>query len=163
MTVTIYESTKFNHSREQYYAVAGHHTLLRLTCGGIGGQSGGAIKTATASDDGAAPVYFDRDALIAALTIGVQNLGGRSEDVVTDRDGKGRCFASINLAGNREDLLDAFKQLAEQIEKILDRKINRDTGYNDMRDLYNDLCHTVGEPVYLSDGVYLGSEGHMFE
>jgi hypothetical protein len=163
MTATIHQSTKFEHSCDQYYAVAGGYTLLRLTYGSIGGQSGGAIKSATASDAGAAPVYRDRDDLVAMMKIGVQNLGGSAQAVSIDRDRKGRLFGEVTLAGSRDELIEALGQLATEIETLLGREANVDAGYNDLRDMYNDLCHTDGAPVYLSDGLYLGSDGQLFE
>ena len=165
MTVSIYQSTKFDYAHEQYYAVASGRTLLRLTLGAIGGQPGGAIKTATASDFGAAPIYRDREALAEAMRHGVKSLGGRAQDVSIEVDGKGRRFGEIILPGSREQLIEAIHRLAEEMERHLSRPLDdaHDSGYSDLRELYDDLCHTVGEPVYLSDGVYLGSDGSLFE
>ena len=165
MPATIHQSTKFAHAREQYFAVASGHTLLRLTLGKCGGQSGGAIKTATASDFGAAPVFRDREALTNAMCRSVQDLGGKAQDVSIDVDGKGRQFGEIALAGSREQLIEALHLLAEQMEKHLCRPMDgaHDSGYSDLRGLYDDLCHADGEPVYLSDGVYLGSDARLFE
>ncbi|AOZ70744.1 hypothetical protein LPB142_16565 [Rhodobacter xanthinilyticus] len=165
MPATIHQSTKFAFAREQYFAVAHGHTLLRLTLGACGGQPGGAIKTATASDFGAAPVFRDREALTKAMRRGVQNLGGRAQDVNIEIDGKGRRFGEIALAGSREQLIEALRLLAEQMEDHLGRSFDsaHDSGYSDLRELYHDLHHTEGEPVYLSDGVYLGSDGRLFE
>ena len=165
MPATIHLSTKFDYAREQYFAVASGHTLLRLTLGACGGQPGGAIKTATASDFGAAPVFRDREALTDAMCRGVQDLGGKAQDVSIDVDGKGRQFGEIALAGSREQLIEVFRLLAEQVEIHLSPLADcaHDSGCCDLRRLYDDLCHTEGEPVYLSDGMYLGSGGHLFE
>lgn len=165
MSVTIHQSTKFNHARVQYYAEAGGHTLLRLTCGNLGGNPGGAIKTATASDHGAAPVYRDREKLTAALRGGVESLGGRALDVSIEVDGKGRPFGEIVLLGSPDELINALRDLAQEMELYLGQpsESRHNTGYNDLRDLYNDLYVLEGEPVYLSDGVYLESNGHLFE
>lgn len=165
MTAIIYQSTKFDYAREQYFAVAGGHTLLRLTIGSIGGQVGGAVKTATTSDFGAAPAYRDREVLINAMCLGVQNLGGRPDDVSIEIDGKGRRFGEITLPGSRELLIEALQYLAEEMEPHLGRPLEHahDSGYGDLRELYDDLCHVEGKPVYLSDGVYLGSDGRLFE
>jgi hypothetical protein len=165
MTVTIYQSTKFDHARHQYYAEAGGHTLLRLTCGYLGGEHGGALKTATASDLGSAPVYRGREELIAGMGFGVQRLGGRAQDVSIEMDGKGRRFGEITLAGSRGNLIGALRELAEEMEHFLARSLgsahhSRDS---DRRDLYDDLCAEEGTPIYLSDGVYLSADGHLFE
>ena len=96
---------------------------------------------------------------------GVQDLGGKAQDVSIEVDGKGRQFGEIALAGSREQLIEAFRRLAEQMEDHLCRPADcaHDSASSDLRRLYVDLCHTEGEPVYLSDGVYLGSDGHLFE
>lgn len=165
MPATIHQSTKFAYAREQYFAVASGHTLLRLTLGAYGGQPGGAIKTATASDLGAAPVFRDREALTNAMCRGVQDLGGKAQDVSIEVDGKGRQFGEIALAGSREQLIEAFHRLAEQMEDHLCRPVDgaHDNECSALRELYDDLCHSVGEPAYLSDGVHLGSDGRLFE
>lgn len=35
--------------------------------------------------------------------------------------------------------------------------------YNDMREIYVTFCHTDGEPMYLSDGIYLKPNGGLIE
>ena len=74
MTVSVYTSSKFHHAPVQYFAEASGHTLLRLTCGYLGGEVGGAIKTATASDPGFAPAYRDREELIEAMRDSLQRM-----------------------------------------------------------------------------------------
>jgi len=163
MSAIIYQSTKFYHAREQYFAVAGEHTLLRLTIGSIGGQRGGAIKTATASDFGAPPIYRDREALIKAMRVGLQNLAGGEVDLCIDSDGKGRRFAEICLCGTRDQLFEALTLLADEVARYLGQsaKVDHTVGCSDLRDLYDDLCIAEGVPVYLSDGMYLGSDGRL--
>ena len=165
MTVAIYQSTKFNYAREQYYAETGGYTLLRLTCGNLEGKPGGAIKVATASDFGAAPVYPNREELTTAMRLSVLKLGGQTQDVSIDIDGKGRQFGEITLPGSRNVLFEALGELAKEMELHLgrSRRSTRDVGYNDLRNLYDDLCVVKGEPAYLSDGVYLDADGHYFE
>lgn len=157
MTVTIYQSTKFDHARVQYYAEAGGHTLLRLTFGNLRGEPGGAIKTATASDNGAAPVYRGREELTAAMRFGVQSLGGRAQNVSVEIDGKGRRVGEITLQGTRSELIEALRALTEEMARNLCRSSEsvHDTGYSDLRDQYNDLC--------VVDGVYLDFSGHLFD
>lgn len=163
MSAIIYQSTKFYHAREQYFAVAGEHTLLRLTIGSIGGHQGGAIKTATASDFGAPPIYRDREALINALQVGIRNLAGGEVDLCIDSDGKGRRFAEICLSGTRDQLFEALTLLADEMARYLGQpaEVDHTAGCSDLRDLYDDLCIAEGAPIYLSDGVYLGSDGRL--
>jgi hypothetical protein len=155
MTVTIYQSTKFDYARAQYYAEAGGHTLLRLTCGNLGGKPGGAIKTATASDFGAAPVYRNREGLTAAMLLSTPNLGGRAQDVSIEIDGKGRRFGEITLQGSQDELIEVLRAIAEEMHIRL--------GRSSENALYDDLCVVEGEPVYLSDGVNLDPDGRLFE
>ena len=119
MTVAIYQSTKFDYAREQYYAEAGGHTLLRLTCGNLAGEAGGAIKSATARDFDAAPVYRNPEELVTAMRLSVRNLGGRTQDVSIEVDGKGRLFGEIALSGSRDYLFEVLHQLAEEMEHNL--------------------------------------------
>ena len=165
MPATIHQSTKFAYAHEQYFAVASGHTLLRLTLGGIGGRPGGAIKTATASDFGAPPIYRDPEALIDAMQVGIQNLAGSEVNLCVDIDGKGRRFAEVSLPGTRDQLIQVLPLLAEEMARYLDQRVEngKTISYSDLRDLYDDLCISEGEPVYLSDGVYLGSDGRLFE
>lgn len=165
MPATIHQSTKFAYAREQYFAVADGHTLLRLTLGACGGQPGGAIKIATASDFGAAPVLRDREALIKAMRRGVQNLGGREQDLNIEIDGKGRRFAEICLPGTRDQLIEALTLLADEMARYLGQPAEEDhtAGCSDLRDLYDDLCIADGVLVYLSDGMYLGSDGRLIQ
>ena len=165
MPAAIYQSTKFAYAREQYFAVAGGHTLLRLTLGRIGGRQGGAIKTATASDFGAPPIYRDREALIGALRVGFQNLAGGEVDLCIDRDGKGRRFAEICLPGTRDQLIEALTLLADEMARYLSHPTEEEhtAGCSDLSDLYDNLCIAEGVPVYLSDGMYLGSDGRLLQ
>lgn len=165
MTAAIYQSTKFDYARDQYFAVAGGHTLLRLTLGSLGGRPGGAIKTATASDTGAPPVYPDSDALIDAMQIGIRGLVGSEVKLCVDRDGKWRRFAEITLPGTRDQFIEVLPLLADEMARHLDQRTENDrtTRCNDLRDLYDDLSISEGEAIYLSDGVSLGSDGQLFE
>lgn len=165
MSAAIYLSSKFDHSREQYFAVANGYTLLRLTLGSIDGRRGGAIKTATASDFGASPIYPHVETLVSAMRSGINNLGGKDVELCIDIDGKGRPFAQVRLPGSRELLLEAFTLLAEEMGAYLAEPKHHSpfTASGDLSDLYDDLCITEGEPVYLSDGVYLGPDGHLIQ
>lgn len=165
MTVAIHPSAKFHHSNEQYYAVAGGQTLLRLTYGSFNGVPGGAIKTATTNDYGAEQVYPDQHKLTTAMRLAVQKLGGRAEDVRIEIDKKGRRFGEITGRGTREELIEVIRQLAEEMEPIL-RRPSESTHHcecRDMRAIHHELCGLDGEPVYLSDGMYLDSDGRIFE
>jgi uncharacterized protein YwlG (UPF0340 family) len=105
----------------------------------IGGEHGGAIKTATASDLGSVPVYRDREALIAGMDFGVQRLGGKAHVVNIEIDCKGRRFGEITLAGSRGELIGTLRELAEEMEHFLARSSGsaHDSRDSDLRDLYD--------------------------
>lgn len=165
MTVSVYTSSKFNHAPVQYFAEASGHTLLRLTCGYLGGEVGGAIKTATASDPGFAPAYRDREELIEAMRDSLQRMGGNAGDVSRELDGKGRAFGEITLKGSEEELVEALCTLAKEMEFLIAQtpQVGAIENQFALSDLYADLCIEDGMPVYLSDGVYLDADGCMFE
>lgn len=165
MTVSIRKSSKFNHARVQYFAEAGGHTLLRLTCGSRGGEVGGAIKTATARDPGFAPVCSDREKLFLAMKNSVQTLGDNADNVSLELDGKRRAFGEITLKGSEEELVEVLRALAKEMEFLIaqPRQVGAIENNFSLSDLYTDLCVQDGMPVYLSDGVYLEADGRMFE
>lgn len=84
-------------------------------------------------------------------------------ELCIDYDGKGRRFAEIYLPGTRDQLSEALILLADEMALYLGRPVEvvHAAGYNDLRNLYEDLCITEGVPVYLSDDVYLGSDGRL--
>lgn len=69
------------------------------------------------------------------------------------------------MSGSQDQLVETLHQLAEEMEPNLSRSLDgvNDNGLGELREIYDDLCHTAGEPVYLSDGVYLDSDGNLFE
>lgn len=158
MNIDIIASKKFHHSHTQYKADVEGFTLLRLTCGSSCGLSGCAIKTATVGDDQGMPVYPDPVALISAMKVALVKFVGSDRDLEIRQDGVGRPFSEITGKGSEDDCVIFFAMLAEEMGATL----SFDAG-NDMRDLYSDICHTDGEPMYLSDGIYLEPDGELIE
>ena len=156
MNIEIIASQKFHHSPAQYRADVEGFTILRLTCGSSDGLSGGAIKTATVGDDQGVPVYPDPGALISAMKMALVKLNGSDRDLEIRRDSHGRAFGEITGKGSEDDFVRFFALFAGEMGATL----SFDAG-NDMRDLYNDICHTDGEPMYLSDGIYLEPDGEL--
>ena len=83
----------------------------------------------------------------------------------TERDSQGKkylpLFIFLRCDGDSDkDFTNGLRELLEEFFSIYDnlRKQNQSTD-NDLQDLYGDLCHTPGEPVYLSDGIYLYPDG----
>ncbi|TDL84593.1 hypothetical protein [Meridianimarinicoccus aquatilis] len=158
MNIKIIASQKFHHSPAQYRADVEGFTLLRLTCGSSYGLSGGAIKTATVGDDGGVPVYPDQGALISAMKVALIKSAGSDRDLEIRRDSLGRAFGEITGKGSEDDCVRFFALLAGEMGATLSFNAS-----NDMRDLYNDIFHTDGEAMYLSDGIYLEPDGELIE
>ncbi len=83
---------------------------------------------------------------------------GSDRDLEMRQDANGRQFGEVTIEGSEDICISFLKMLAEDMGATL----GLDAG-NDMRDLYNDICHTDGEPMYLSDGVYLEPDGELIE
>ena len=173
MFINIVASKKFHNAHTQYRADVEGFTLLRLTCGSSRGQSGGAIKTATVGDDRGAPVYPDQGALVSAMRAALVQINGSDAGVETRGDRDARSFAEISGQGSAEDFLRYLAELAEAMglalglgEAETDGRIfdgRRAAKSNNMCELYDAICHADGEPVYLSDGVYLEPSGELIE
>jgi len=99
------------------------------------------------------------------MRLAVKNLGGREQDVSIEIDSKGRRFGEITLQGSQDELIEALRELAKEIQTHLGRSSerNRNIGYSELHNLYDDLSALEGEPVYLSDGMYLDADGRLFE
>lgn len=113
--VRIIESTKFHHAKRQWRIEAGRYTLLRLTYG----QTGGALKTATAGDDWGRPVFRDRARLIEAMAASVENLAGSQVELWLDEDAKGRQFLEFAATASLEDFFEGAALLATEMAAIL--------------------------------------------
>lgn len=174
MNINIVASSKFHYAHTQYRADVEGFTLLRLTCGSSHGRSGGTIKTATVGDDRGTPVYPDREALISAMRSTIVKVNGSDADMEVRSDGDGRLFGEISGQGSLHDCTHALAVLAEAMglalglggKSEMDRPIvngRQAEKTNDMCEIYDAICHMDGEPVYLSDGVYLQPDGELIE
>jgi len=103
-------------------------------------------------------VYPDQGTLISAMRMALIKLDGSGDALQVRKDEAGRIFGEIRGKGSESDWISFLKILAKDVGAIL----NLDAG-NDMRDLYTDICHTNGEPMYFSDGVYLEADGELIE
>lgn len=171
MNIDIVASSKFHNAHTQYRADVEGFTLLRLTYGSSHGQSGGAIKTATVGDGRGTSAYPDRPALISAMKSAVVKVNGCDADVEIRPDGYGRLFGEISGQGSLDDCTRALAVLAEAMGLALGlgeakahrRILNgfRVEKHNDMREIYDAIRHTDGEPMYVSDGIYLEPDGGL--
>ena len=124
--VLIVKSSKFQLAKRQWRIEVGGYTLLRLTYG----QTGGALKTATAGDDWGRPVFPDPTRLIEAMAVSVENLAGPQMDLRLDEDAKGRQFLEFTAKASVNDFFEGAALVAAEMAAILNRpaRLNRFSG-----------------------------------
>ena len=115
--VRIVDSTKFHHAKRQWRIEVGKYTLLRLTYG----QTGGALKTATAGDSWGRPVFPDPGRLIEAMAVSVESLAGPQVDLWLDEDAKGRQFLEFTAEASVNDFFEGAAFIAAEMAAILSR------------------------------------------
>ena len=115
--IRIVDSTKFHHAKRQWRIEVGKYTLLRLTYG----QTGGALKTATAGDGWGRPVYPNPAHLIEAMAVSVENLAGPQVDLWLDEDAKGRQFLEFTAKASLNDFFEGAALIAAEMAVILSR------------------------------------------
>jgi hypothetical protein len=149
-------------SKESYIVTRGGTGFLRI----LGAEPEWSLMTATANeDDGRTPRCPDQLRLVeAALRLGTEL---KTEPRV-ERDWQGREYVKICVitrdAGQAQDAFDKENaDLFRRFFEIYDECTNlRTRGEDDMRDLYDALSSdSDGGDVYLSDGVWLRSDGSL--
>lgn len=164
-TFSVLESKKVGlESKESYVVVRNRTAFLRI----LGAEPEWSLMTATADEDhGRVLVCSDQRRLIeAALRLGVElNTGPRVE-----RDRRGReyvkvCFITRD-SGESDEAFDKentsalrrFFEIFDGLPRLSDRPIV------ERRNLYDELALSDhGEDVYLSDGVWLSSDGSLHD
>jgi len=151
-------------SEESYVVTRGATSFLRV----LGREPAWELMTATASEDhGRVRVCADRRRLVkSAFRLGVE-LG---TDPVGDRDRAGREYVRICVI-NREsgESQEAFENehavVFRRFFEIFDESENVECGAgDDMREVYDALAaDDQGSDVYLSDGVWLSSDGSVHD
>ena len=151
-------------SKESYIITRGRTSFLRV----LGADPQWELMTATASEDhGQFAVCQDRLRLIeAAFRAGLEfDSGPRGK---TDR--AGREYVSIGVFNrlpdqSQEDLATALEGFAHRFFEIYDDCGDMNSsGPNEMRELYEAISPDgAGDEVYLSDGVWLSSDGSMHD
>jgi len=150
----IQRSTKLSLQQEEYRICSEPYVFYRL----ISDAHGVRLMTATASEDtGQYRVYEDQGALISATA---QVLADRELEFVTKRDHAKRPYIETSVYPDSEDLL----HLAST---ILDRMGFEDISVlalREMKEIYNELAiDDSGEDTYLSDGMWMTSDGRLIE
>lgn len=151
-------------SPDSYVVTRSKTSFLRL----LGSHPEWALMTATASEDsGAIRVCADRRRLIEAALRTCLELGG--ETPIVEKDRLGREFVKIGVLNQNESESDELikNQLHTVIACFFDfydnHKSPYERGRDEMRLLYDSLVVEDGEDVYLSDGLWLRSDGSVHD
>ncbi|MEL7737496.1 hypothetical protein AAG614_03870 [Citromicrobium bathyomarinum] len=149
-------------SEESYIVGRGNELFLRI----LGGQQERHVMTATASeDDGGIKVFGDRARLVEAAF----KIGHKWETVpIAKRDRLDREYVSICTLTQSEGESD--EEYDEDLDKFLTEFFSildvgrgpEDRARDEMIDIYQAIAgDDTGGAVYLSDGLWLGSDGSI--
>lgn len=161
----IHESSKVGlNSKESYVVVRDRTAFLRI----LGAEPKWSLMTATADEDhGKILVCRDQIRLVeAALRLGAELNTGPA----VERDWKGREYVKIAIiirkSGESDDAfneendlaINRFFEIFDGLPKLSDRPMV------ERRNLYDEIAiGDGGEDVYLSNGVWLSSDGSLHE
>ena len=161
----ILESSKVGLASPDSYVVTRSKTsFLRL----LGKHPAWELMTATASEDrGSIRVCADQRRLIEAALRASTELGGTQPRV--EKDWVGREY--VKLCALSQEPGESDDLVKSQLNAIIARFFHfydhhespTERGRDDMRFLYDALLVENGEDVYLSDGVWLGSDGSIHD
>lgn len=164
-TYRVLQSSKVGlDSEESYVVVRNGISFLRI----LGGEPNWIVMTATASEDhGRIKVCPERPRLVAsALRLSVE-LGGNPG---VEKDWAGREYVKIctiirEPGESEDDFQSQNDALFQRLFEIFDSYSSLySRGGNEMRELYDTLSvGDDGDEVYLSDGVWLSSDGSLHE
>jgi len=155
----ILESTKVGlNSKESYIVVRNETSFLRI----LGNDPKWRLMTATASEDrGCIHVCAEQRRLIeCALRFGVELKTGPYVEIDwCGREYVNVCEITQDSGQNDEAFNDENSRHLTRFFEIYDNYLNQDSRAEDeMRELY-DALSIDGQDVYLSDGVWLSSDG----
>jgi len=151
-------------SKESYIVTRGWTSYLRI----LGSEPQYSLVTATASEDsGRITVCNDQVRLIAAA----KKLGKELEtNPSVETDWAGREYISIcgietDPEQNQDDFDREIEQLLSRFFELFDEYKDIETRpENDMVEIYHELAiDDFGGDVYLSDGVWLSSDGSLHD
>ncbi|KUJ85983.1 hypothetical protein AVO45_03150 [Ruegeria marisrubri] len=150
----IQRSTKLSLRQEEYRICSEPYVFYRL----ISDANGVRLMTATASEDtGDYRAYEDQGALISATA---QVLSDREMDFVTKRDHANRPYIETSVYPDSEDLL----HLASTILNRIGFEDISVLALREMMAIYNEFAiDDSGEDTYLSDGMWMTSDGRLIE
>lgn len=163
MSYEIHQSNKrgFN-TKESYVVTRGRVSFLRI----VGGEHSFDMMTATASEDnpGGFRVCSDRLNLIGAAVQIANELG---VEPVFSKDSAGREFiniCSISFQDPDKDMAEIERALTRFFEIFDHASAGRQREGDEMQEIYGALASDdSGGDVYLSDGVWLSSNGSLHD
>lgn len=143
----------------KYIITSNHEIYLRV----IQNVQGFLVMTPTAVDDRS--FYSVHDNLEKIMKSAVMTAEFYNIQPVKKRDFRGRDYVEICVCENLDIVTETVRKFFDIFdnhlsgEEFIENKPRRYMGSN----LYNELGIGDGEDVYLSDGVYLRSDGSMYE
>lgn len=150
----IQKSNKLSLQQEEYRICSEPYVFYRL----ISDSSGVRLMTATASEDtGEYRAYEDQGALISSTA---QVLADREMEFVTKRDHAERPYIETSVYPDSEDLLHIASTILDRIG-FEDISV---LALREMKAIYNEFAiDDSGEDTYLSDGMWMTSDGRLIE
>jgi len=146
-------------SKDSFLVVRGRTSYLRI----LGEMDRWELMTATASeDDGRVQVCGDRLRLIGAA----MQLSKHLQLSPLDRqDWRGRDYVKVCSFGQGSPNDNLYALIDQTVKKFFEFFDNRTQGHTaDMIDIYREIStDDDGDDVYLSDGLWLSSEGALKE
>jgi hypothetical protein len=138
---------------EKFVVIRDNAILLRI----IENNERYVVMTPTARDDkGGYELYQDPE-LLMEIAKTVANYCDLDQGL--KEDCKGRNYIEVQAC---QYISDAYRYAEKFVEILLSKGHHRSV-HNEMKYLYDDLCFDDGEPVYLSDGMWLYPDGSMSE
>jgi hypothetical protein len=159
----IIESNKSGlNSRESYIVARDGISYLRV----LGDEPRWEVMTTTASeDDGSANVCSDRRRLVEAAIRLCQNRGLGGFQTKKDLLGRDYIKLAIIVRDGQGEPLEDLRQLATEFFDLFDASDDSGPGGPDeMVGIYESISSdSRGEDVYLSDGLWLSSDGSLHD
>lgn len=150
----IQQSDKLSSHQEEYRICSKPYVFLRL----ISDRDGFRLMTATASEDGAQyRAYDDQEALVR---VAAAVFAERDLEPAEKQDHKGRPYIETRVSPDDRDL----KTIANIVLNRLGFEDNQVLAHREMKAIYDEFAiDDSGEDTYLSDGVWITSDGRLIE
>lgn len=149
------KSVKFDlKSEEKYVVIRDNAILLRI----LGEEGNYVTVTPTAPDDKGSHIVYQNQYLLMEVFVEVIEKYDLKHEI--KKDWKGREYVSFEKA---EYLSDVCRFADVFIDHLIEKGYSKSSGRDQMQEIYSGMCVEEGEPVYMSDGMYLFPDGSMRE